>query len=48
MDWSPDGKYLVATRQGRLTVIDVATGEEMPIRLNALPRHPFAAPAWKP
>lgn len=47
-DYSPDGKYIIAaTRQGVLTVIDLATGEEIPVRLPSLD-HGLLAPAWKP
>ena len=47
-DYSPDGKYIIAaTRQGVLTVIDLATGEEIPVRLPSL-GHGLLAPAWKP
>ncbi|HET6231107.1 MAG TPA: hypothetical protein VFE05_13620 [Longimicrobiaceae bacterium] len=44
--WSPDGKYLIgAGQQGAaLTVVDVATGEEVRIRL---PRN-LRAPDWRP
>jgi Tol biopolymer transport system component len=48
LDWSPDGKYLVAANNGgSLVVIDVATGEEMPVRLTAAGQS-FLSPSWKP
>jgi Tol biopolymer transport system component len=48
LDWSPDGKYLVAAHNGgSLAVIDVATGEEMPVRLRAGGQS-FLSPSWKP
>lgn len=48
LDWSPDGKYLIAANNtGSLVVIDVATGEEMPVRLMAAGQS-FLSPSWKP
>lgn len=47
LDWSPDGKYLVASSRGRITVVDVATGEEMPIRITAVDDG-LESPSWKP
>ena len=48
LDWSPDGKYLVAANNGgSLVVIDVATGEELPVRLSAGGQS-FLSPSWKP
>jgi hypothetical protein len=48
LDWSSDGKYLVAAAAGgRITVIDVATGEEMPVRITSVD-HGFLSPSWKP
>jgi len=46
IDWSPDGKYLVATvgSQGVVTVVDVATGEQMPVRVGKS----LVAPTWRP
>ncbi|HET6762648.1 MAG TPA: hypothetical protein VFH27_03225 [Longimicrobiaceae bacterium] len=46
IDWSPDGKYLIAASQltGEITVIDVATGNLARIHL---PR-PMRAPVWRP
>jgi Tol biopolymer transport system component len=46
IDWSPDGKYLIATSQqsGDLVIVDVATGAEAHLRL---PR-PVRAPVWRP
>jgi Tol biopolymer transport system component len=45
--WSPDGKFLVATSYGRIVVVDVATGEEIPIPITAVNKS-FAFPAWRP
>jgi TolB protein len=48
LDWSPDGKYLVAANNsGSLAVIDVASGEEMPVRLTVAGQS-FLSPSWKP
>lgn len=44
IDWSPDGRYLVGASQGVLTLVDVATGELLPVHLGKS----FAAPAWRP
>jgi Tol biopolymer transport system component len=46
IDWSPDGKYLIGTGQqgAAVTVVEVATGVEVPIKL---PR-PLRAPTWRP
>jgi Tol biopolymer transport system component len=47
-DFSPDGKYIIAaTANAVLTVIDVATGAELPISLRRVD-HGFLAPTWKP
>jgi Tol biopolymer transport system component len=47
-DYSPDGKYLIAAaRTGVLTVIDVATGQEIPVSLPKLD-HGLLSPSWKP
>jgi hypothetical protein len=47
-DLSPDGQYLIAaTDQGVLTVIVLATGEELPIRISTI-RQPMVAPSWRP
>lgn len=47
-DYSPDGRYLVAsTRNAVLTVIDAATGAEVPVPLRQLD-HGLLAPSWKP
>ena len=47
-DYSPDGRYIIAvTQPGVLTVVDLATGEEIPVRLPQL-GHGLLAPAWKP
>lgn len=46
-DWSLDGKYLVATVNGTVTLVDVATGEQLPIKVTAI-SHGLAGPSWKP
>ncbi|HSU15234.1 MAG TPA: hypothetical protein VLK66_14105 [Longimicrobium sp.] len=47
-DLSPDGAYLIAsTDQGVLTLVQVATGVEMPIRTPAIPQR-MMAPSWRP
>lgn len=47
-DYSPDGKYIIAaTGDAVLTVIDVATGAELPLSLRRVD-HGFFAPTWKP
>ncbi|HEX8211936.1 MAG TPA: hypothetical protein VF584_17300 [Longimicrobium sp.] len=47
-DYSPDGKYIIAAnRNAVLTVIETATGIELPISLRQL-NHGLWAPAWKP
>lgn len=47
-DFSPDGAYLIAaTDQGVLTLIDVATGVELPIPTPAITQR-VMAPSWKP
>ena len=47
-DFSPDGRYVVAsTRAAVPTVIEVATGIEVPITLPRLD-HGLLAPSWKP
>jgi hypothetical protein len=48
IDWSPDGKYLVAsTDTGRLAVVEVATGTEvlLPVPSNG---RALSSPAWRP
>jgi Tol biopolymer transport system component len=47
VDWSPDAKYLIAVHNSRrLVVIDVATGEEMPVYIKAGDQF-LMSPAWK-
>jgi hypothetical protein len=47
-DYSPDGKYIIAaTRAAVPTVIEVATGREVPVSLPGL-SHGLLAPSWKP
>lgn len=47
-DLSPDGEYLIAaTDQGVLTLVQVATGVELPIRIPAITQR-MMAPSWKP
>lgn len=47
-DLSPDGRYIIAASdQGVLTVIDFATGAELPIRTPALTQG-LVAPSWRP
>lgn len=44
-DWSPDARYIVAASTAdRLEVIDVRTGEALPLGFTA----GFSKPAWKP
>ena len=45
--WSPDGKYLITSSGGRIVVVNFATGEEIPITINAVSK-PFLLPAWRP
>lgn len=47
-DYSPDGKYIIASSDNAvLTVIETATGVELPISLRRLD-HGLWAPSWKP
>jgi Tol biopolymer transport system component len=47
-DLSPDGEYLIAsTDQGVLTLVQVATGVEMPIRTPSITQR-MMAPSWGP
>jgi Tol biopolymer transport system component len=47
LDWSRDGKYVVASIGGTITLLDVATAQSLPIRVSAV-THGFASPSWKP
>ena len=49
VSWSPDGKYVVAHGLNTLTIVDVSTGESIPVPLSfkAAP-FGFANPSWKP
>jgi hypothetical protein len=46
LDWSPDGRWIIARSYGRsrLEVIDVATGEAVPLPGSAL----LTYPSWRP
>lgn len=44
LDWSPDGKWIVTSRDGQLLLIEVATGAEIPLRWTG----EFNQPAWRP
>lgn len=50
--WSPDGRWIVAATSATLIVIDVATGEVMPLPFAAAMPLPFAGgfsrPSWRP
>jgi Tol biopolymer transport system component len=48
VDWSSDSKYVVATNRmdGRLTIIDVASGEAMPLTINRAGQF-FLSPSWR-
>jgi len=45
LDWSPDGKWLVATDYDRLSLIEVATGLTLPL---AFTRRGLSEPTWRP
>jgi Tol biopolymer transport system component len=46
--WSPDGKYLIVSRgRARVYVIDVATGEEVPVPIT-IGDYGFVVTAWTP
>lgn len=48
LDYSPDGRYVIATSAaGVLTVVEVATGIEVPVRVTRL-QAALVAPVWKP
>lgn len=44
-DWSPDGQWLVASRDGRLVLVRVSSGEELPLRVHG--DVSLYEPAWK-
>jgi Tol biopolymer transport system component len=44
LDWSPDGAWLVARSADALDLIEVATGQTLPLPWSA----PYAWPAWRP
>ena len=46
-DWSPDERYLIATADGVLYLVEVATGELLPVPLLAIPRG-VLMPSWRP
>jgi hypothetical protein len=44
LDWSPDGSWAVARGEHGLDLIEVATGQTLPLGWSA----PYAWPAWRP
>lgn len=46
-DWSPDEQYIVATASGTVALVDVNSGEVLPISITAK-SIALASPSWKP
>lgn len=44
LDWSPDGKWIISTRNAELALIEVSTGLVLPLPWSRFLRHP----AWRP
>ena len=45
IDWSPDGEWIVAGRDGRLVLVRASSGEELPLRLPVPDSH--FQPSWR-